>query len=411
LTTSAEVISTKFFHAFGYYVPENYLVFLRREDLRLGSEAAKAGFTQKQLDELLEMAPRRPDGKYQALASRKIEGEPIGQFKFWGTRPDDPNDIFRHENRRELRGLRLFCAWLNHVDIDTINTMDVFIGKKDRGHVRHYLIDFGTTLGSGAFEPQRPRVGHEYPTAWGPILKSVFSLGLWEREWQKIDYPDYPQVGNFEAAHFRPERWIPDYRNPAFDRTRLNDAFWATSIIAEFSDEMIRQIVRVGSISDRKAEDYLIATLLERRDRILRYYLSRINPVDRFQVLAARTELRLAFRNLAARTGLPLPDSYEYTWYAFDNQSDELRRVAAPQNVRQESIPFPNGTRYSHLVAEFRTISRNPEWAKPVLVYLQREQAGYRIIGIDREEESRQLDLPKRRQLAERQQGSATAGE
>ena len=205
LATSAEVISTKFFHAFGYNVPENYLVFVKREQLRIDPKAKAKGkdLTERDLDRLLEKAPRRPDGTYQLLASKKIEGDVIGTFKFQGTRPDDPNDIFPHEDRRELRGLRLFCAWLNHVDIDTINTMDVFEGKESSGYVKHYLIDFGTTMGSGAFEPQRPRVGHEYPVDLVNISKSLFTFGLWERTWQKIRYPDFPQVGNFEASHFR----------------------------------------------------------------------------------------------------------------------------------------------------------------------------------------------------------------
>jgi hypothetical protein len=65
---------------------------------------------------LLQRAPRRPDGTYRALASKLLPGKPVGPFQYFGTRPDDPNDIFPHENRRELRGLRVFAAWLNHDD-------------------------------------------------------------------------------------------------------------------------------------------------------------------------------------------------------------------------------------------------------------------------------------------------------
>ena len=39
LATSTEVIATKFFHAFGYHVPENYLSLIRREDLQISADA------------------------------------------------------------------------------------------------------------------------------------------------------------------------------------------------------------------------------------------------------------------------------------------------------------------------------------------------------------------------------------
>src|SRR6266498_1790744 len=39
MATAAEVICTKFFHALGYNVPENYLVEFKSQDLRIESEA------------------------------------------------------------------------------------------------------------------------------------------------------------------------------------------------------------------------------------------------------------------------------------------------------------------------------------------------------------------------------------
>jgi len=403
LTTSAEVISTKFFHAFGYNVPENYLAYVRRDQLRLGEEALKEGFTEQDLDEMLERAPQRPDRTYQVLASLMIDGDPIGQFKFWGTRPDDPNDVVPHQNRRELRGLRLFCAWLNHIDIDAINTLDVFVGKEDKGHVKHYLIDFGTTLGSGAFEPQRPRVGHEYSHEWGKIVKSILTLGVWEREWQTIEYPDYPSVGNFEAQHFHPEKWRPDYLNPAFERMRPGDAFWAAATISRFTDEMVRELVKVGRLTDPEAERYLLTTLLDRRDKILSYYLSRMNPIDRFEVRPRAGGSHLTFANLATETGVGHADSYEYTWYSYENGSDSLKRLRGPQSVALETVPIPADSRDGFLAVEFRTMSRDKQdWAKPVVVYLRRDRSRYRVIGIEREEVDGQQDLERRRQLAEK---------
>ena len=39
MASGAEVISTKFFHAFGYHVAENYLATFRPEDLRVAPDA------------------------------------------------------------------------------------------------------------------------------------------------------------------------------------------------------------------------------------------------------------------------------------------------------------------------------------------------------------------------------------
>ena len=79
----------------------------------------------------------RPDGLYRAVAVRLPLGKWIGGFKFEGIRGDDPNDIFPHENRRELRGLRLFAAWLNHYNCRAINTWDYYIPQEGLGFIRH----------------------------------------------------------------------------------------------------------------------------------------------------------------------------------------------------------------------------------------------------------------------------------
>ncbi len=392
LATSAEAISTKFFYAFGYNVPENYLVFVKRDQLRIAPKTKAKGktVTEEDLDRLLEHAPLRKDGTYQVLASKKIEGDIVGTFKFQGTRPDDPNDVFPHEDRRELRALRLFCAWLNHVDIDTINTMDVFEGKESSGYVRHYLIDFGTTMGSGGFEPQRPRVGHEYPVDIKNISKSLFTFGLWERTWQKIEYPDFPQVGNFEASHFRPEKWKSDYSVPAFERMTLGDAFWAARIISHFSDEAVRAIVRTGKYDDPRAEEYIVRTLFERRDRIVSYYFSKMNPLDDFEVRSGRPgRASVGFRNLGVDNNLGTVERYEYAWHTFDNASGLVTRLGSQGWNTEPSIPLPEGRPAPYLMLAIRSLSAaQPDWNREVRVYLASSDGGWRVVGVEREEEA-----------------------
>jgi hypothetical protein len=125
------------------------------------------------IDELLKQASRDADGSYRVSASLAIPGRSAGHFRFHGTRPDDPNDIVPHEHRRELRGYGTFAAWLNHVDAKAGNTKDTLVTENGRVVVRHWLLDFGSTLGSGGVWPREAWEGSEYMV--GVLLRRVAS--------------------------------------------------------------------------------------------------------------------------------------------------------------------------------------------------------------------------------------------
>jgi hypothetical protein len=354
LATAAEVISTKFFHAIGYNVPENYLVFFRREGLRVDKSAQISvglgptrRMTEGDLDQLLARVWMTPEKRYRAVASKIIAGRPIGPFKYYGTRPDDPNDIIPHEDRRELRGLLVFSAWLNHDDSRAVNTQDSVVSENGRNFIRHYLIDFGSTLGSGSVQSQKPRAGWEYMWEPRPTLRRILTAGLWDSRWIHVHYPDYPSIGRFESKVFTPEGWKPEYPNPAFLRALSDDCYWAAKIVMAFTDDEIRAVVRTGGLTDPQAEEYLVRTLIERRDKIGRHYFNQVLAVDNF----ALEQDTLRFAYLPAQYGFTEQSlQYELSWFRFDNAKQEKTFVVngvsssqvfrIPAELLNDSTPF-----------------------------------------------------------------------
>jgi hypothetical protein len=394
LSTGVDVIGKQFFHAMGYNVPENHIIYVRPDEFVIDPKAEvtfpggkRAPMDQAYLDFMLENAARRPGGQIRAVASFLMPGELLGPFRFIGTRGDDPNDIFSHQHRRELRGYRVFCAWLNHDDSRSINTMDTFIGEGDRGYVKHFLIDFGSILGSGSDQKRRvsaqnPRAGNEYFIEFEPALKTAYTFGIWERPWMKVKYPypKYAEIGRIEAEFFEPDKWKSEYPNPAFERMLADDAFWAAKIVARFSDEAIRAIVHTGEYMDSEAERYLADVIIKRRDKVVAYYYRQLNPLDGFRVAGSNLE----FRNLGEEEGLATAEDYQYEWFAFDNRAQQLNPLGEKAVTSKPAVPIPV-TEADYLMVRIRTRCQDePLWQKSVDVYL-RSQSGRTVVGIERE--------------------------
>ena len=113
MATGTEVVVAKLFWALGYHVPEVHIASLRPDQLTIGEGArvttpngTRRPFKQSDIQALLAKAHREPDGTYRVIASKALEGRPVGGFLFYGRRADDPNDIVAHEHRRELRAVR-----------------------------------------------------------------------------------------------------------------------------------------------------------------------------------------------------------------------------------------------------------------------------------------------------------------
>ena len=398
MATGAEMIGTAFYHAFGYHTVDVYLSDLDPDRLVISDKATyrdplaggrKRPFTRSDVDKVLRRAARRADGKYRVLVSRFADGKPLGNFRYYGTRPDDPNDIVPHEHRRELRAARVFGAWLNHDDSRGVNSLDMLIGEPNRRYIKHYMFDFGSIMGSGTVYAQRHRPGNEYILEWKPGWLTLATLGMYARPWTRISYPDVPRaVGRFEADAFEPTLWKPEYPNPAFENMRPEDAFWAARIISRFDDATVRAVVEKARYSDPRATEYMTATLLRRRDKLLRAWLTPNNPLVDFSLSASG---ELTFANAAEQAGVATPPSgYRLQWARFDNltglATDAGNEIAVGEPRAQApaalTVPRANADFIQVRVAAIHP--HFPSWATPVTVYFRRAGSGWELVGLTR---------------------------
>ncbi len=395
MATGAEIVAAKLFWALGYHTAEYHLATLRRETLAVGDTAVvrPAGARPRRmrpsdLEWLLARADREPDGTYHVVASRELPGRFVGRFRFHATRPDDPNDVVPHEHRRELRGYRVFAAWLNHVDAKSINTADTLVVEDGRSVVRHHLLDFGSALGSAAVAPRDYWEGDEYVVEPGAVAARLLGLGLVVPAWRTKPVVDLPSVGRLDAdlSRWDPHAWKPRVPNAAFLRARPDDTFWAARKLAAVSDEHIRAVVAAGQFADPQAEALLVRTLIARRDAILRRYLTAVNPVVDAKLDGTGT---LSFGNAAVDAAVaPAPEGYTAVWFEFDNATGVTVPLgetdgAGPRLRAPTTLPSRPGTFVKVAVA-----ARNPAvptWAQPVDLYFRRTADGWQLVGFERQ--------------------------
>ena len=146
---------------------------------------------------------------------------------------------------------------------------------------------------------------------------------------------------------------------------------------------MIRALVKEGRIEDGEAERYLVETLIKRRDKIVRCYLGRSNPLDDFQIRGSGESRRIEFKNLAVDSRLASSPSYRYQWFRFNNETGVETALADSQTSSDASLQMPQSDR-DYLLLRIGMISpEHPNWEKDVAVYL-RTSGTARVVGIDR---------------------------
>ena len=290
MSSAAGVIGGRLLHAAGYNVPYDSIVYFSRSQLVLPEgvmfrlpDGTRRPMVRADLDRVLDSVDPGGGGTIRALASRFLDGRPLGPFDFRGRRRDDPNDRVNHENRRELRGLAVVAAWIGHFDTKQNNTLDMYVEEDGVRFVRHYLIDFASTLGAAADFPS-PRFGYEYGFDWARIARRALSVGFYEDGWRRLQRPEgLPEVGYFESETYDPGSFRAIQPNSAFANLTAADGYWAAKIVSAFTDAQIRAAVSEGQYVDGAAEDHICRILGERRDKTVFAWFERVPPLDHFR--------------------------------------------------------------------------------------------------------------------------------
>jgi hypothetical protein len=383
MATAADVMGSLFLYAAGYNVPENYILVGRREEFHLSKDAKIKGASGKnhrlsetELRQIFDRIPRERDGRIRLMASLSLPPKIAGPFRYVGVRSDDPNDLVPHQQRRDLRGLAVLFAWVNHTDAKGENSLDTVEGAGENARFVHHLLDFGDSFGSDSDIAKDPRHGQEYiilPIAWS----RMYTLGLSAPDWETVHYPhDMPAVGNFTAAAFDPLTWKANYPNPAFVQMTSLDGYWEAKHVMAFRDEQIRAIVEEGQFQDPKVVNYITRVLESRRDSIGRAWFRQVLPLEGFRIV----DDHLAFDDLAVQYGFSSPSRYQLSWFVWHNDAQQKEDGSTPENSL-----LPDAFK-SLAVGSYIGCKIAPEHAdkRSVTVYFRHEGDNWKLVGISR---------------------------
>ncbi len=402
LASAAGVISSRLFHAAGYHTPEDFIVVFDSARLELDPEAeidTDAGERPMKRDDIaavLSLTDPLPDGRYLALASKFLPGRPLGPFLFSGKRKDDANDYYHHEYRRELRGLYVVSSWLNHVDMRFANTLDVFIDPP--GYVRHYLIDFAATLGSGTIRSHNPREGSEYNFDFWATIGRLFTLGFLEKGWEDRQFEEYhPAVGWLHVEDFQPGKWKANWPNPAFNKRTARDNYWGAKLVGAFSDGQIAAAVSEGHLPPGAAE-ILTRILIRRRDKVVEHWYAKVAPIENPDAELQSTEngqaLAVSFDDLGLQAAVWGPGETRYLWRFEDpasrtfSRGSRAARAGARQSLRIDlpATPAAGDLGRDGAFATLRISAIRPRASsREAIIYLRwaGPHDGYEVVGLE----------------------------
>lgn len=320
--TAADVIGSIFYWAAGYHAPCNQIVFFQKEVLKIDPNATakvlggkKVPLTWERIDPMFEAIGMQPDGTFRGAASRFVEGEPLGPWKYDWVHEDDPNDVVPHEDRRELRGAYVLASWIDHTDSREQNSLATWM-EVDRtgGYIRHNYIDFGDAFGNLSVVPGiSERYGHTYFFDVPHIFQDFFTFGAIKRPWRDNKLGPTGQVlAYYNVETFEPDKYRTSYQNPAFIRATERDKAWMTRIIARITPEILTAALDRAQIRNPLVRSELTRIVFARREKILRRWFHRLSPLTEPTLGETEHGMELCLEDLALATGIVARETRTY---------------------------------------------------------------------------------------------------
>lgn len=392
VSTAAGAVAARLMWACGYHVPDDRVVFFQRGDLQLAEKlqaAAAAGepdaVTAEDIDAILkEFVARRANGDYRALVSRFLPGKPVGGFTYAGTRQDDPNDLIPHQNRRSLRGLRVFAAWLNHVDLKPDNTLDIYVEKNGRLYLEHYFVDFDACLGGFWASRHEQRIGYAYDVDLAEIATGLLSVGLIKRPYENFGAGPHPYIGLYEAEVYDPARWVANYPNDQVLSCNPADAYWAATVLARITREHIEAAVTAARFEDAEADSILAEILHGRWAKTVRWGLTRVTPVAGLDRTASPANgLTIAAVNTVTRCDLESRLAFRFR--LLDEAGRMIWEVDAASEDPAVTIPAAALAGHDYVVARWTARDARGHALPPTEAHYLRDSAQWVLVGILRD--------------------------
>jgi hypothetical protein len=117
--------------------------------------------------------------------------------------------------------------------------------------------------------------------------------------------------------------------------------------------------------------EYLIRSLVKRRDKIGRVYFSMVLPIDNVTIANGR----LKFDDLAVTYGFQNARTYTYEWSTFNNETEARSSISGSSS---DAIPRTVSSGYSVV----RIKAEDPK--KFVDVYLRHKSGQPQVVGVER---------------------------